>query len=1036
MPDQNDVPYVLGLDIGANSIGWAALGLDRQRHPERIIRTGVRVFEAGVEGDISSGRDESKGQSRRDARALRRRISRRVMRLKALFSLLQKNGLLPDGAGQSAMNRHQTLMELDLRLARNLFPGRNKPSLVMLPYLLRAQALDRPLESWELGRALYHLAQRRGFKSNRLAPARKDEDKGKVKPAIEGLQREIEDSFSRTLGEYFSRLDPEERRIRNRYTSRAMYEHEFEMIWRAQEAHHPDILTGQLKKGLGNIIFHQRPLKKNKHLIGRCRHEPKRRRAPAAILDAQRCRILQQINNLRVFSPEGEILELDQEQRRKLAAALSVKEKLTFRQVGKLLGYSAGHRFNLEEGGESRMLGNRTAAALIAVFGEEKWNSFNSEQQDGLVEDLLSFEKEDACARRAVRVWGLTEDQAREFAALRLEPGYAALSRQALLKILPHLEDGLTYTESVTKVYGTPPPPAARELVPPVRELLPELRNPAVSRALSEVRKVANALVKAYGRPEKIYIELARDLKRPRKERARLSARNRANQKVREEAAKTIMQESGLPRATRDDIEKYRLAVECGWMCPYTGKQFGMNDLFGPSPTVEVEHIIPFSRSLDNSFFNKTLCLVEENRSKRNRTPWEAYASSQERYEEIIDRVKRFQGDAAAEKLVRFRLEDVESIDDYASRQLNDTRYASREAVRFLSVLYGPEETLPVRVGRGQITAYLRSAWNLNSILGDGGLKSRDDHRHHAVDAVAIALTEPRIVNALSAAAAMGPSAHRRPFADFPEPWPGFLDETRASIDSILVSAKPNLKVKGPLHEETNYAVRNEPASGAPVVHVRKALDSLSVPEIESIVDEAVRRAVKDKLEAAGEADPKRFFREDKNLPRLNSRKGRGPLVRRVRIRKSEKTFPVGQDHRQRNVVSKANHHMEIIETKDSQGRIRWSGRLVSLFEAHRRLRLKQPVVDRTTDPDERFLFSLSTGDTIEMDDTSGRKAFFIVRSIWEGRLAYARLSDARKIDDIKKAKEWSKPSIATLKNRNCRKVVITPLGEVRPAHD
>ena len=234
----------------------------------------------------------------------------------------------------------------------------------------------------------------------------------------------------------------------------------------------------------------------------------------------------------------------------------------------------------------------------------------------------------------------------------------------------------------------------AYELLPPVLDAVPQLRNPVVCRGLTELRKVVNALIRQYGKPERIRVELARDLKRSRQQREDLTKQNRENEKARDAARKKIAERldcdedavSGL------DILKVRLAEECNWECPYTGKPIAIEALMGKQSQFDIEHIIPFSRSLDNSFLNKTLCHHEENRDvKRNQTPYEAYSGEREQWQEIIARVKRFRGSAAHAKLRKFQQQKLD--EDFAARMLQDTRYMSRLATEYLGLLYGGRST-------------------------------------------------------------------------------------------------------------------------------------------------------------------------------------------------------------------------------------------------------------------------------------------------------------------------------------------------------
>ena len=1038
---------ILGLDLGANSIGWAMLDYE-DGEPQAIVQSGVRVFEAGMEGDLESGKEESRGKKRRDARQVRRQTERRARRHKRLANVLQQACLLPEGDLESGEKRHQFFQALDkqLREGSGCADAAAEVALAhVFPYWLRARALDAKLEPYALGRALYHLGQRRGFLSNRKVPD-KDEDKSTVKKDINELQRLMKQADARTLGEYFAGLDPSDpkaRRIRQRWTGRQMYVDEFEAIWAAQAEHHPDILTEVLRAKVSSAMFDQRPLKSQKHLIGRCELEFGRHRAPMALLDAQRFRLLEKVNDLEIVDADFREHKLTPEQRAVLLDALESQAELKFTKARKLLGLPArGYRFNFERGGEKRLVGNRTAAKLRKIFAD-RWDGFTKEEREQVVEDVLTFEKEEALAQRGRKHYGLEDEAARAFGQLELEPGYCNLSRQALAKVLPLMEEGERYMTARDTAYKEEAEHGREhipDLVPPLFQApLPDLRNPAVSRVLSELYRVVNAIIGKHGKPDIIRIELARDLKRSREARKRISRRNRENQKGRDKAAKRILDEMGNPNARRGDILRVLLAEECNWECPYTGKHISMGSLLGDASQFDIDHIIPFSRCLNDSYMNKVVCDNEVNRLKKgNRTPHEAFGGDEENWNRIIERVKRFKADVREAKLKRFRMESLESLDEFSSRQLNDTRYASTLAAKYLAVLYGSDYRRHIQVSAGQTTAQLRNAWKLNSILGDGGTKSRDDHRHHAVDAIAIALTDRKMVKSVSEAAQKAEHhAQLRWWKTVPLPWDSFLEDAQASIDAVLVSHRVSRKVNGPLHEETNYSPPRVDDDGKTYVHVRKPLHAMSPGDVRAIVDPAVRERVERKLDELG-GPPKKAFADRKNHPCLETRDGRAMPIHKARIRKVLSPFSVGKGERERHVVSASNHHMEILEVPDKKGSVKWDGVIVTQYQAARRLRKGEPVVQRVHDEGKRFVFSIARGETIEVDDEQGEgRCLYVVRSVWEaGVVEFIRLSDARKMGDMRKAKQvkWEAPSV--LQALNCRKVTITPVGEVRRAND
>ena len=714
-------PFVLGIDLGVASIGWALLRLEGGS-PASLLDLGAHCFDAAVEGDVASGRDESRAKARRDARLPRRQHWRRARRRQKLLRLLQRYGMLPPGDLATPQDQHQYLLALDADVRSQLAQAGIRADPHLMPYQLRTLALDTQLPLHWVGRAIYHLAQRRGFLSNRKADPH-DDELGKVRAGIGELAEAIEASGSRTLGEYFAQLDPLEERVRHRWTGRQMYLDEFDAIWSHQASHHA-VLTDDVQDQIRRAVFFQRPLRSQAHLIGECSLIPGARRAPWAARVAQRFRILQKLNDLQVILPDNNTRRLTSDERQQVLEALEhhAEVKFTSLRSKKHLGLPRGSTFNLEEGGETRLVGHRTDHTLRKAFGDH-WDSLPEDRREEIVTEILSFEKPEALAGRARSAWSLDTESAERLAhECHLEPGHAAHSRKALAQLVEAMEDGTSYTTARDNLFpdrGSSGEPV--DHLPPVLDAIADLRNPAVCRALTELRKLVNALIRRYGKPTLIRLELATELKRSRKQRQEVWKRNRSRQSERQTAASAILDNAGIHDPSARDIDKVLLAEECGWICPYTGKQISWRTLLGKAPQFDIEHIWPMTRSLDNTFFNKTLCHHEENRArKRNATPFEAYSADAERFGAIIDRVRRFKGPAAREKLRRFQADAIP--DGFANRHLQDTRYASRLATDYLGLLYGgridADHTLRVQVSGGGLTHHLRNEWSLNAVLG------------------------------------------------------------------------------------------------------------------------------------------------------------------------------------------------------------------------------------------------------------------------------------------------------------------------------
>jgi CRISPR-associated endonuclease Csn1 len=1062
--------YTLGLDLGSASIGWALVALDSCHRPTGLLSAAVRIFEPGVEGsslDIEQGKDKSKAVARREARLHRRQLRRRAARQRDFFLLLQRKGLLPaapDCSADLSSQRHQVLNELDLFLTAELRPSLAEQDVEvieqLLPYYLRKSALNRKLTAYELGRVFYHLIQRRGFKSNRREGKKQNEEIGKVKAGISELSKQIAESGSRTLGEYFAGLNPHERRIRGRWTARSMYEQEFSLIWQAQQPHWQEVLDADFNAQVRELLFFQRPIAAQEHLIGFCELELKERRASWASLEAQRFRILQKVNDIAVIAP-GDVTErkLTASERDAVYALLDQEGDQTFPALRKKLGLKLVH-FNLERGGEKKLRGNRTNALMRRVFCDS-WQEMPPETQAEVVARWASTESEDDLVEWLKKEWALEESAARDLATNHPEDGYCSLSLKALRKVIPRMEGGEAYETARRSLYPDLfKPKAPLDELPIVRKALPTLRNPAVERALTEVRKVVNAIVREYGKPYEVRIEMARELRKSRKEREEATRQNRSRQKQREVEKERILRECGIQNPSRSDVEKALLFDECGGICPYTGRTIEFSSLFGDSQ-FDVEHIIPLSRCPDDSFLNKTLCYHEENRSrKRNSTPWEAYGTDEEQWNLILQRVRSWQPGNDA-KLRRFQLRTETELEEFTQRQMNDTRYTTRLAVDLLSTLYGGRD-IPcgdgtnrrvIHATTGMVTATLRKSWGLEAILREAAPaptaerrgKPRTDHRHHAIDAITIALTSQAMVQRMSVAAANAPGwqQDRRVFRGIESPWPNFVDSIRPAIADMIISHRLEHKMSGAFHDETNYG-RPRLEGKKSYVHIRKPITALGEKDIASIVDPEVRRAVAEKFASLG-GDLTRCETTN-DWPGLPAANGRTIPIRKVRIRKVLNVSPIGNGNRQRFVMPSSNHHVEIFAKLDKRGKESgWEGIVISLMDAAERKRKGEPIVARTYGESDEyaFKFSLMGGDTVELhrncDHASGKcsPSLYRLRTIAaNGQLSLVRINDARLKDDIKKAKEWWSPMCGGLRKLDCRKVVVDLLGRVHPAND
>jgi CRISPR-associated endonuclease Csn1 len=830
----NKMKYRLAIDLGSSSIGWAMLRLKMNAlgklEPCAIIKTGVRIF--------SDGRNPKDGSSlavtRREARAQRRRRDRLLKRKSRMLRQLTEFGFFPSDAHE-----------------RKILENLN-------PYQLRAKGLDHALTPHEFGRALFHINQRRGFRSNRKTD-KKENDSGALKAAIKFVASMIDGQKTRTIGEWLHQrmLDGKPVRARYRetkvikedgksridksydlYIDRSMVEAEFEALWQTQASINPTVYNDQAKASLKDTLLYQRNLRPVKP--GRCTLIPTEERAPLALPSTQRFRIYQEVNNLRILREGLKDEPLTFEQRNKLVKALEQSNKCSFTSIKKLLDLSGQVQFNFEDPKRQELKGNTTSASLSKpLYFGASWFEFDAATQDEIVYKLLNEENESSLVQWLMEKTQVDEHHAEHIANASLPEGFGALSQIALHRILPELEKAvITYDKAVIAAgfdhHSNISPTATGELLmelpyygealqrhvgfgsgeptDPPEKRFGKIANPTVHIGLNQVRKIVNALIAKYGLPSEVIVEVARDLKQSKKQRDEENKRQAENQKrndrIRQHIAGVL--EISEERVRRDDLQKWILWEELSFdpadrKCPYSGITISAEMLL--SNEVEIEHILPYSRTLDDSLNNKTVSLRQANRIKANLTPWEAFGKANSLGVEYADILLRAQKMPKA-KRYRFAEDGMEQWDKdgkgFLARALNDTRYLSRIAREYLSLIC-PHGT---RVIPGQMTAKLRGKLGLNSVLSENGDKNRNDHRHHAVDACVIGITDQGLLQRFAEASKSArQQGLERLVENMPDPWPTYREQVKHAIQHIYVSHKPDHNHEGAMHNDTAYGL-------------------------------------------------------------------------------------------------------------------------------------------------------------------------------------------------------------------------------------
>lgn len=816
--------YRLGLDIGAKSIGWAMIRLNPEGNPIALIKMGVRIF--------PDGRNPKDGSSlavtRRLARQMRRRRDRLLKRKARLTRALLELGFFPADEFE-----RRALVELD-------------------PYELRRKGLDHALTPAEFARALFHINQRRGFKSNRKTD-KKDNDSGALKTAVKRIRDQLSSNKLRTVGELLAMRHDKRESVRARlrgktvkekaydlYIDRKMIEDEFDRLWAKQAELNPAVFHEVARFRLKDILLFQRKLKPVEP--GRCTLVPDEKRAALALPSVQRFRIYQEVNNLRILDNSLGEAVLTLSQRNMLVEKLE-RGDLTFTAMRRTLGLSGTTKFNLEDSKRDKLKGN--AAGII--LGKEQhfgntWFGMSAVQQDEVVGALITEESEGVLIAWLIQHTGCDEAHAEKIANATLPDGYGNLSSAAIARVLPELVKNVADYSSAVRAAGFESHSALShaEQTGEVMLALPyygealqrhvgfgsgksddsvemyygRIANPTVHIGLNELRKVVNALIKRYGHPAEIVVEVARELKQGKALRDEIQKEQAQRQKENDDYRDKIRPLIGGANPSMLDVQRMRLWVELNRndvadrRCPYTGEHIGIEMLF--SDAVEIEHILPFSRTLDDSLNNKTVAMRRANRDKSNKTPFEAFGDSPDgyEYEAILERAKLM----PRAKAKRFAPDGfktwLKEDKDFLARALNDTAYLSRIAKEYLSLICPPNK---VRVIPGRLTAMLRGKYGLNELLSGSSVKNRNDHRHHAIDAAVIGITDQGLLQRFATAnAAAREKGLDRLVEQMPDPWPAFRIQVALGLQKLVVSFKPDHGHQGKIFDGTIYGLRGE----------------------------------------------------------------------------------------------------------------------------------------------------------------------------------------------------------------------------------
>lgn len=869
--------YRLGLDLGVSSIGSAVLALDEQNNVQDIVDAGVRIFE------VSDGAED-----RRAKRSARKNLIRTKKRLELLAQKLYENHLWistnPEGSDNLKSKSPYKIRfdALNEKLENQNFVGR------AILHIAKHRGAGFVSAAQEMEEEVLDA----GEKSK------------KKQTAYELLASHLKETNSRTIGEFFWKriLESYEkdengehpkvklRTVRQKSgmvdyaLPRYLVKDEFKQIWDKQAEYFPQMQKAGLKQEIYDILFYERPAAP--YATGKCIYFRNEDRLLKAHPLSELRRIYEEVNNIRILSDTNK-RPLTLEERDKIINELLLQgENAGSKSIKKLLKLSAQQKISIDgdkdkpikaylysrpEFAEIEYIKNLSEAEF-AEFIEFLANPVNPNDKNGRL-----YNEDELIAQLKV-ILKIDDEKNISDLLIKLPKGRGMLGVSATKIILEKLKENVVSHREITDKLAKEDPrfmaeeeiarqnqgkcfelPYYGEILqtdtqplPPLviknnKSLKPEeikwgkMANPAVHMILNQIRLVVNEIVRIYGRPYDIHVELGRDVGMSTDKQKQFETAQKANEKLNEEAKK-YLQEHHI-YVTGQNILKYKLAKEQGWKDAYNPTQGISRNFAG----FEIEHIIPQARGGTDTYNN--LCLVSrsDNEAKKDDFAYDYFVKtkSPEVLREILKNARantpgkawRFEADA------REQYED-EGDKEETTRHMTDTRYVSKLTARYLRAIVDCADANEVSQNRilavkGSQTSELRRRWNLlgleydlmgikiprflywfNKKTGeisyerkneDGWRyeknpewsdKPRIDHRHHAMDAITVACTTRALVKRLS---------NEEKLRHMPTPLPmtsvasvaNFRRRVLEVLREVKISHKPDHNKLGQFHEET-----------------------------------------------------------------------------------------------------------------------------------------------------------------------------------------------------------------------------------------
>ncbi|MGX8833742.1 type II CRISPR RNA-guided endonuclease Cas9 [Amedibacillus sp. YH-ame6] len=741
--------YILGLDLGVGSVGWSCMEIDKDNEPSRIIQTGSRIFPS-ENGDM---------ESRRAARGLRRLIRRKKGRLNKVKSLFNEY-------------KYLTREYIKVFFTEEAYKY-NSPYELKVKGLQEKLNYDE-LFICLIHYAKYRgFKSNRKIKEDAKDTASASEEQ-KLLWSINLTQRAL-DEHQYTISQYILSDPKFHNKIKNTTNSfnigitRQMIQNEVELLLDKQIE--LGVVDATFKEKYMNILLFQRSFSQGpdepspyhdplKNMIGKCKFDGEDR-APLCAPTYEKFILLQKLSNIRFYNSnprDSHKLTIEQID---MLLQRGLKNKITYKIVQEIIGERVNfiglslNRNDYKECAiESRehpekelteiyheyKLKNEIYEMKMTKFIIKELKKAGYENVDYLVMDeiaeLLSKYKSDDEIKNNIDTFEhlSKQDELFKFAVESIDESrfkeFGKLSFSVLYKILPEMEKGLDYSEAMQACGYDHTNVKVKEQeadeLPPMFEAFEELdmvvTNKSVIATLQETKRLINAIISKFGKPHAIHVEVARELTKNDKEREQIINDQMMNKMNKIQIKMQMLNKYphvfySTKEIHHDDIMKYRLYHDQGGIDPYTlavtddesKSRIPEKDLF--SNDYEVDHILPYSKSFNDTMSNKVLVSAKMNREKGDHVPMEVFGNGAgiEKYKSWVSSLHNTQ---KKEYLITSRITE-EMIGDFSARALNDTRYATKSLCKILKY-YFPNTT--IKSFAGQITSKLKGVWGLNNL--------------------------------------------------------------------------------------------------------------------------------------------------------------------------------------------------------------------------------------------------------------------------------------------------------------------------------